>query len=162
VVKGSTDASGDRVNINLHNAGGMGPSYVPRESEDQLQAPHKVPMVPHGTASSTAAFQSASSSVRLKLEQVDPGSGGGPNRRPGRWSERLPTSHLLVRPLVWGRPKQHARTTLRGCYSGPLCPRLADGQCLSGRSWFHDLHSLAARDGRTGASEADLANCAIS
>jgi len=154
--------SGDRVNINLHNAGGTGPSYVPRESEDQLQAPHKVPMVPHGTASSTAAFQSASSSVRLKLEQVDPGSGGGPNRRPWRWSKRLPTSHSLVRPLVWGRPKQRARTTLRGCYSGPLCPRLAVAKCLSGRSLFHDLRSLAACDGRTGAREADLAKCAIS
>ena len=150
------------MNINLHNTGGMGPSYVPRESEDQLQAPHKVPVVPRGTASSTAAFQRPSSSVRLKLEQVDPGSGGGPNRRPWRWSKRLPTSHLLVRPLVWGRPKQRARTTLRGCYSGPLYPRLAVGKCLSGRSLFHDLRSLAACDSRTGASEADLATCAIS
>nr|GFD52821.1 hypothetical protein [Tanacetum cinerariifolium] len=91
-VKRSTDVSGDDVNINCHTAGKMEPSYVPRESEDQLQAPHKVPIVPHGTACSTAAFQSASSSVRLKLEQVDPGRGGGPIRRPWRWSKPLPAS----------------------------------------------------------------------
>lgn len=34
----------------------------------------------------------------------------------GGWSKPLPTSHLLVRLSVWGRPKQRARTILRGCY----------------------------------------------
>lgn len=113
----------------------MEASYVPRESEDQLQAPHMVPMVPHGVACSTVAFQSVASSVRLKLEQVDPEGGGGPDRRPWRWSQPLPTSHLLVRLSVWGRPKQRARTRLRSCYFGSsLC---LDGcRDLSERAFF--------------------------
>lgn len=113
----------------------MEAGYVPRESEDQLQAPHKVRMVPHGRTCSTAAFQSASSSVRLKLEQVDPGSSGGPNRRLWRWSEPLSTSHLLVRLSVWGRPKQRASAILRGCYFR-VSLSLSGCRVLSERAFF--------------------------
>ena len=113
-------------------------------------------------ACSTTAFQSASSSVRLKLEQVDPGSGGGPNRRLRRWSKPLPTSHLLVRLSVWGRPNNALERYCAAVIFGPLCPRVVIAFCLSGHSWFHDLRSLAACDSRTGARDSDLATCAIS
>jgi hypothetical protein len=51
-LRGEDELGGDVVNIYPHNDSSEA-SYVPRESEDQLQAACKVPMAPRGQACTT-------------------------------------------------------------------------------------------------------------
>ena len=143
------------MNISLHDAIWKRATYRER-ARTNCRRPTRYQWYLNERPARPLRFSSASNPLRLKLEQVGPRSGCGPNRRPRRGSKPLSTSHLLVRLSVWGRPKQCAKTILRVCYFELLFSRVVVAICLSGRSLFHDLRSLAACDGRTGARESDL------
>lgn len=79
-------------------------SYVPRESEDQLQA--RLPGT-NGTQRTGLhdLIVSATHPVREALVRTgDLGCSGGPSRRPWEKDKPLPTNHSLVSRMGWGRP----------------------------------------------------------
>jgi hypothetical protein len=93
---------------NMYTMTKLNGGYVPRGSEDQLQAS---PPGTNGTSRRGLHDRSFQQGIQFREAQVRTGDSrydGGPDRRPQRWSQPLPTSRLLVKWPGWGRGQNNA------------------------------------------------------